>query len=535
MQVFQKLSEVVTLFTLSCLCHVAHSQLVLGQSRNGGRIELPASSIRHADDGTHRAYTNTVVNMHAAQTAPGSTWETPASIACIYKMVAQVSGCPINRTTALPSGGSGTIAIVIAYHDATALNDLTAFSSYFHLLTPNLPVVYASGSQPPQDTTGGWELEASLDMEWAHAMSPSSPIVLIEASSNSSADLAVAERLASSYNGVSVVNMSFASLEYSGETSNDSLFTGAKRLYLAATGDTAFEKSYPAMSGNVVAVGGTSILRDGNGLYTSESSWDNSSGGGGGGISAYEPRPSYQNVVSYLSNSKRGTPDISADADPNSGVAVYDSTAYQGTVYNWIQVGGTSLASPLTAGRVNTFLTASSYFDTTPSFLTAAYNTYGSPSAYAQYFRDITSGVSCSTGWDICAGLGSLLGASSGFPILSQSQSSLSFTSAHSSSGAQQNQTGTFTNSSAQSITLQNAYLSGSNQYNYFSIQSNTCQGTLTPGSSCSTVISGDPANVGGSGTQQLTAVLNISSNAWNSPAHVTLSETLSCSGACSK
>lgn len=103
-------------------------------------------------------------------------------------MVSQVSGCPISGTTLTPTGGSGTIAIVDAYDYPTAANDLAIFSSYFNLPTANFQTIYATGSKPSADSTGGWELEAALDIEWAHAMAPNANIVLVEAASNTNSD-----------------------------------------------------------------------------------------------------------------------------------------------------------------------------------------------------------------------------------------------------------------------------------------------------------------------------------------------------------
>src|SRR5262249_17529099 len=146
----------------------------------------------------------------------------------------------------------------------------------------------------------------------------------------------------------------------------------SKVVYFASTGDSAFDLGYPATSPNVVDAGGTSIKRSG-GLFTSEQYWDNSDGGGGGGISRYEKIPSYQNVIAGIVGTKRGVPDISLDADPVSGPAVYDSYAYQGKVYDWLQVGGTSASSPALAGIVNA---AGTFATTTNAELTMIYNEY---------------------------------------------------------------------------------------------------------------------------------------------------------------
>jgi subtilase family serine protease len=376
-----------------------------------GRIEIPQSSIARPQDAGIRSHTNVMIFLPEGivypLNSPGPTSETPASLACVYQLVAQVTGCPISGTTTNPSGGSKAIAIVDAYDYPNAASDLATYSAQFGLPTANFQVVYASGTKPPVDSTGGWELEEALDIEMAHAMAPNAKIFLVEAKSNSNTDLYNAELVASSMvasAGGGEISNSWSGSETSGETSNDSkYFNTSKVVYFASTGDAAFSLGYPATSPNVVAAGGTSIKRT-NGLFTSEQYWDNSSGGGGGGISRYEKIPSYQSVIASIVGSKRGVPDISLDADPVSGPAVYDSYPYEGKVYNWLQLGGTSASSPALAGIVNA---AGTFSTTTNAELTMIYNEYANPTLYSQEFRDITKGNSkCKTGWDICTGVG---------------------------------------------------------------------------------------------------------------------------------
>ena len=328
----------------------------------------------------------------------------------MYNLVTQVPGCPIASTTATPTGGTKAIAIVDAYDDPNAASDLATFSSYYNLPSANFQVVYAGGSKPSQDSSGGWELEESLDIEYAHAFAPSATIYLVEANSNSTQDLLQAEQVASNLlanAGGGVISNSFGSPEFSGQSQYDSFFSKGGVTYVAATGDCAFCKLWPSTSVNVLAVGGTSIARDSSGNYQSESYWDNGSGGGGGGIGQYNSRPSYQNSVQSVTGNQRGVPDLSSDADPESGVAVYDSFAYNGVVEGWIQIGGTSLASPTIASRIAQIGTVAN----TNALQTYIYNEYGAGTAYQADFRDITAGnSSCTSGWDICSGIGSPLG-----------------------------------------------------------------------------------------------------------------------------
>lgn len=251
-------------------------------------------------------------------------------------------------------GTGQTIAIVDAYDDPTALSDLMAFDSYFGLANPpSFTVVNQNGlSSPLPSPSGstGWSIEESLDFEWAHVMAPQAKIVLFEANSTSFSDLFTAVSTAKAYAGVSVVSMSFGTTgDASGETAYDSTFltpNGHQGVtFVAATGDNGKPGGYPAYSPNVVAVGGTTLTLNGSGGYGSESGWS----GSGGGVSTIETEPTFQTGVQ--STGKRTIPDVAMDADPNSGVPVYDSYDFGGSA-PWAQYGGTSLATPLFAGII---------------------------------------------------------------------------------------------------------------------------------------------------------------------------------------
>ena len=163
---------------------------------------------------------------------PGYLFETPASIACIYRLTEiSVAGCNPNVTTTNPTGGNHAIALVDAFDDPTAEADLATFSAQFDLPPTKFTVVYANGTQPPQDPTGGWELEESLDIEWAHAMAPEAKIYLVEAKNNSFTNLFNAVAVASSLvaaAGGGEVSMSWGGGEFSQETLFDSVLTTPK-------------------------------------------------------------------------------------------------------------------------------------------------------------------------------------------------------------------------------------------------------------------------------------------------------------------
>jgi kumamolisin len=331
----------------------------------------------------------------------GNYNETPASIACIYALVTPVTGCNPQTVFTLPSGGTRTIAIVDAYHAPNAFADLKVFSTNFGLPLPNdsnFQVVYASPAgttaltPPPYDS--GWEMEISLDIQWAHAMAPGANILLVEAASSNLSDMFAAVRLASalvSTSGGGQVSNSWGSSEAPNESGSDLTFGTSGVVYFVAAGDSP-GTSYPAVSPNVVAVGGTTISRNRTtGNFVSQSAWSS----GGGGPSRYEKRPSYQSSVSKIVGNARGTPDVSAVADPNSGVWIYDSNAG-----GWIVVGGTSVATPVVAGITNL---KGAFRLTSNEELTYI---YGNQSLYT----DVTTG-NCRTHramahFDLCTGVG---------------------------------------------------------------------------------------------------------------------------------
>jgi hypothetical protein len=228
-------------------------------------------------------------------------------------------------------------------------------------------------------------------------MAPNAQIVLMEASSSSNTALYQAVTAANSYivahGGKGEVSMSWGGGESSGETSSDHYFTQSGVVYFASAGDSP-GVIYPSASVNVVSAGGTQVNRSG-GNYTNQTAWSD----GGGGPSAYESRPSFQNSIESIVGTKRGTPDFSFDSSGGSPVAVYNSNCYGG----WLEVYGTSVASPSLAGIVNnagTFNTSSNAENT------EIYANYTNPSD----FTDVTSGScgthSATTGWDFCTGVG---------------------------------------------------------------------------------------------------------------------------------
>jgi subtilase family serine protease len=306
-------------------------------------------------------------------------------------------------STSSTAGAGKTIAIVDAYDDPTAESDLGVFSSQYGLpacTTANgcfKKVNQTGGSKLPK-ANSGWALEISLDVQWAHAIAPGAKILLVEANSNSFTNLLAAEDYARAH--AQYVSNSWGGSEFSGETSYDSHFAQSGVSFFVSSGDAGLPAEYPSASPNVISVGGTTLHFSG-GSFSSETGWSS----GGGGCSAYETATAAQagfsnNGKGYTQvncGGKRATPDVSLDADPASGVSVYDSTRYQGQS-GWWTVGGTSASSPMWAARAadSTKVVDSAYV-------------YGSNIA----FRDITSGnngASCLVGFDLCSGRGSWTG-----------------------------------------------------------------------------------------------------------------------------
>lgn len=337
----------------------------------------------------------------AATAGPAPTALTPADIRSAYN---------------LPASGGTTVAIVDAYGYTNAESDLAAYRSQFGLpdcTTANgcfSKVSQTGGTDYPVDDAR-WDLETSLDLDAVSAACPGCHILLVEADDNTLVNLGAAEQEAVSL-GAKFVSNSYGSDEFDGEQVLDSTYDFPGTVIAAATGDVGNVVTWPAASGKVVAVGGTSLAKDAsNARGWDESVWT----GGGSGCSTTEAKPDFQQGVT-TDCANRAEADISADADPASGLAIYDTSGQNG----WLQVGGTSLATPL---------------------ITAMYALAGTPAAGsypasypyhdlnpAKDLNDITSGSdgSCGnllcnagSGWDGPTGVGSPdgLGALSTLPF----------------------------------------------------------------------------------------------------------------------
>lgn len=280
-----------------------------------------------------------------------------------------------------PTGSTRTIAIVDAYGYANAESDLATYRATFGLpacTTANgcFRKVNQNGQQGnyPRENTG-WAQETALDLDMASAMCPSCHILLVQANSATLANLATAENTAVAL-GATIVSNSYGGGE-SGTTSYESAYNHAGVAITVSSGDSGYGVQFPAASPHVVAVGGTSLARSSGGRGWSETAWS----GAGSGCSAVYAKPSWQSDGGCA---RRTVADVSAVADPATGVAVYGPTSRNRAA--WLVFGGTSVAAPLIAG---VYGNNGSPFETYP-----AAGLY----ARSSYLYDVTSGTNGSCG-----------------------------------------------------------------------------------------------------------------------------------------
>jgi PKD repeat protein len=250
--------------------------------------------------------------------------------------------------TLADSPGSGpTVAIVDAYDNPNAESDLAAYRTQFQLgdcTTANgcfkkVNQNGVQGSYPAGDT--GWGAEIDLDIEMVAAACPACKILLVEAKDASFTNLMTAVDYA--VGNAQFVSNSYGAPEFSGETTFDSHFNHTPNVGITvSSGDDGYGVQYPAASRYVTAVGGTSLTKNtGVSRGWSETAWS----GAGSGCSALEQKPAWQHDTGCT---RRTVADVSAVANPSTGVAVYDSFGSTSTG-NWFVYGGTSVASPFVA------------------------------------------------------------------------------------------------------------------------------------------------------------------------------------------
>jgi subtilase family serine protease len=302
---------------------------------------------------------------------------------------------------ALGAGGTGqTVAIVDAYNDPNAAADLAVYRSQFGLSACTV----ANGCFKQVSQTGsttslprnnrGWSGEISLDIEMVSAICPSCKIDLVEATSPTDANLFAAEDEAVAL-GAKFVSNSWGGAESSTQTTYDAYLNHPGVAITVSSGDNATGAEYPATSQYVTAVGGTTLTKA---AATTRGWTETAWADAGSGCSSYEPKPSWQTVTT--SCTKRAESDVSAVANPSTGVAVYQTYGASG----WTVYGGTSVAAPIIAG-VYALAGTPGTADYPASY----------PYAHSSNLYDITSGTNgtcgapictAGTGWDGPTGLG---------------------------------------------------------------------------------------------------------------------------------
>jgi subtilase family serine protease len=304
---------------------------------------VAAGSRVHGQPARRRPPATTTTSSSTTTSTSTSTTSTSIPTAGCTTAHSGYTPCDLRSAYALTSsGGAGqTVAIVDAYDDPNAAADLGVYRTAYGLpacTTSNgcfRKVDQNGGTNYPVANTG-WAEEISLDLDMVSAVCPNCHILLVEASSNSLNDLLLAENRAATL-GATVISNSWGANEFSSESLYDSYFKHGIPI-TASSGDAGYGVEWPASSPYVTSVGGTSIVRSTGARGWAETAWS----GAGSGCSAYESKPAFQTDASCA---RRTVADVSAIADPNTGVAVYDSYRVSG----WLVFGGTSVAAPVVA------------------------------------------------------------------------------------------------------------------------------------------------------------------------------------------
>jgi subtilase family serine protease len=304
------------------------------------------------------------------------------------------------------SAAGRTVAIVDAYDDPKAESDLATYRSTFGLP----PCSTANGCFRKVDQSGaasplpagdyGWAEEISLDLDAVSAACPSCHILLVEANTPTDTDLMTAVDTAVRLGAVAVSN-SYGGAEDATQLTADTHLNHPGVAITASSGDSGYGVSWPAASQYVTAVGGTTLATASNARGWTETVWS----GAGSGCSAVEPKPAWQTDTGCA---RRTVADVAADANPSSGLGVYDTYnscgsnslcdllislgAVQG-LDGWAQVGGTSLSSPLIA----------SVYALAGNTASITYGSY--PYSHTAALFDVTSGSNGSCGGSyLCTG-----------------------------------------------------------------------------------------------------------------------------------
>ncbi|MEY9855482.1 hypothetical protein ABH935_001086 [Catenulispora sp. GAS73] len=328
----------------------------------GGLGARSASAVTTATTATTTATAAVPHSAPAATQRLCSAAEAPGQMACLALIRTDIAGVraaalspaanpagygPGDLRSAYELTGSGsaseTVAIVDAYDDPNAESDLAAYRSQYGLAactTANgcFRKVNQSGGTSYPPPNAGWAGEISLDLDMVSAIAPGAHILLVEANSATIGDLGASVNEAVAL-GAKFVSNSYGGGESAADTGYDAAYFNHPGVAITvSSGDNGYGVEYPAASQYVTSVGGTSLTTASTARGWSESAWS----GAGSGCSAYDPKPAWQTDTGCP---RRTVADVSAVADPNTGVAVYDSYGQSG----WVVFGGTSVASPIIA------------------------------------------------------------------------------------------------------------------------------------------------------------------------------------------
>jgi subtilase family serine protease len=385
----------------------------------GSRGAGPSGGAATAQASPPRAYPPIRYASVAAPTRPDKPGKGSTSTSVTYPPAVIQSAYDFGSFAS--SGGTGTtVAIVDAYGDPTLASDLHVFDQRFGLPSATVTVSYPDGT--PTSANSSWAVETALDVEWAHANAPEAAIDLVVVPDATFEDLLDGVAAAVGLKPTAL-SMSWGAPEsdYAGSTCTvpgsttsetclaayEAEFGSAAQnstALLAASGDQGaydgthprtLTVNYPASSPAVVGVGGTTLSVTSTGAWSSETAWSDS----GGGFSTLFSEPSYQSSAGIPDSSgTRGVPDVAFDANPSTGVYVYEGGS-------WYAVGGTSVGAPNWAA-----IAADAAATGKPLALGALYGVYVNPSSYSADYHDIQSGsngyYSAEQGWDAVTGIG---------------------------------------------------------------------------------------------------------------------------------
>jgi len=358
-----------------------------------------------------------LMHTHAQRLASTDAITPQATVGISIPNFASIYGA-----SSLPSATTGTIGIITSGKVTQTITDLKSFASSAGYPVPNVTTTVVGTAGNSTSGTDEWNMDSQSSL--AAAGGSISHMILYNVNSLSDSALSLGYNKAVTDNLARAINVSLGGCESdegSVETSQDQIFQSAVaqgQMFSVSSGDSgAYEcgatagkaQSYPAVSPYVMAIGGTTLSTTGGNTWSGETVWScssastcqqSASGGAGGGASLTENAPSWQTAAGVLgSSTKRGVPDISFDASPNSGALVLVNGSQE-------QIGGTSLAAPLWAGFWTRIQAA--HGNTLPF---PAQTLYQGAATHSTWFHDVTSGNqgnAAGTGWDYASGYGSV-------------------------------------------------------------------------------------------------------------------------------